>query len=139
MQGFSISSVTSICKTISGRALSTATEIDEVLRSTSGTAASPEVKKLAFLAIKLQQFRQHTDLLETCLSTCTVLSPTLQGLVLSTLPDCDVASSIMNKQVMRLGPNLNPELVSSDATSQYEWFVVCYSRVFLFVMQLLTS
>jgi hypothetical protein len=135
MNGFSAASVTSTCGAVSHRALSTAVEIDEIAKH--GPADHPRLQKLRFISTKLQQFRQHADQLQQCLLDSSVISDSLQGIILQSLKKCDAATAIMDKQVKRVGPlavaRLNP-----DAMLRFGDLLVSYSRLFIFVTQLLS-
>lgn len=136
MPAFSIASVTSTCAAISHRALSTAVEIDELCKeSPSGDDVPSE--RLAFLATKLRQFRQHADILQESLGDASVISPGLQETVLRSLAQCDRASAILEKQVKRLHP-LTLGRLHSETLSLFEGLLVTSSRVFIFVAQLLS-
>lgn len=137
MNGFSVASLTSSCSSISHRALSTAVEIDELRKASPSGDDSPAVEKLAFLGTRLQQFRQHTDILQECLGTASVISPKLQEVVQRSLRQCDAASAILEKQVKRLHPQTLRQ-AHADTLDVFEDLLVAYSRVFIFATQLLT-
>jgi len=138
MNSFSGAAPTSTCSSISRRALSTAVEIDELQRASSSGEKSPAVEKLAFLGAKLLQFRQHTDILQECLSTASVISAQLQEIVARALKQCDAASVVLEKEVKRLHPQTLGR-VHVDSLDVFEDLLVAYSRVFIFATQLLTG
>lgn len=135
MTGFPTASATSTCGALSQRALSTAAEIDEIARH--GPAEHPQLQKLRFLATKLQQFRQHADQLQHCLLDSSVVSERLQGVISRALGDCDASTAVVDKQVKRAGPLTVPRL-SSDAMLRTGELLVSYSRLFIFITQLLS-
>lgn len=135
MQGFSVASVTSACSTISHRALSTATEIDQL--RTQSPSVDTGIKKLAFLATRLQQFRQHVDTLQQCLRDASAISERLQEVVGTAIAHCDAASAVLQKQVMRVQPQ-NLTQLDVNALSAFEDLLVTNSRVFILGSQLLS-
>jgi hypothetical protein len=140
MQGFSVASLTSTCSTISHRALSTAVEIDELQKAVSpsgGDASSSGLERLVFLGTKLLQFRQHTDILQECLSSAATISPRLQAIVVRSLRQCDSASAVLEKQVKRLHPQ-DLDGVRLETVAVFEDLFVRYSRLFIFATQLLS-
>jgi hypothetical protein len=137
MNGFSVASLSSTCSSISHRALSTAVEIEELRKASPSGDDAPVVKELVFLGTKLLQFRQHTDILQECLGTASIISPKLQEIVVRSLRQCDVASAVLEKQVKRLHPQI-VDRVDPDIISVFEDLLVTYSRVFIFATQLLS-
>jgi hypothetical protein len=137
MNGFSIASLASTCSAISHRALSTAVEIDELRKASPSSDDAPGPKQLAFLATKLQQFRQHVDILQECLGTSSVISPKLQDIVAQSLKQCGAASAVVEKQVKRLHPQ-SLSRVNLDTVSVFVNLLVAYSRVFILTSQLLS-
>ncbi|OIW23838.1 hypothetical protein CONLIGDRAFT_111743 [Coniochaeta ligniaria NRRL 30616] len=137
MNGFSVASLTSTCSSISHRALSTAVEIDELRKQSPSSDDAPVVKELLFLGTKLLQFRQHTDILQECLGTASLISPNLQEVVVRSLRQCDTASAVLEKQIKRLHPQ-TLDRVNPDTLSVFEDLLVAYSRVFIFATQLLS-
>jgi hypothetical protein len=138
MNGFSVASLTSTCSSISHRALSTAVEIDELQKAASPSSdSSRSLERLVFLGSKLLQFRQHTDILQECLTTPSTISPKLQEIVVRALRQCDIASAVLEKQIKRLHPQ-SLDRVHFDTVSVFEDLLVRYSRLFIFANQLLS-
>lgn len=138
MDGFSVTSLTSTCSALSHRALSTAVEIDELQKAVSPSSVDAEsLEALVFLATKLQQFRQHVDILQESLTTASTISPKLQEVVVRSLRQCDAASALLEKQIKRLHPQ-SLGRVHSDTISIFDDLLVTYSRLFIFMTQLLS-
>ncbi|KAB5549549.1 ankyrin repeat-containing domain protein [Coniochaeta sp. 2T2.1] len=137
MNGFSVASLSSTCSSISHRALSTAVEIDELRKASPSSNDGPALEALGFLGTRLQQFRQHTDVLLECLTSATLISPTLQDVVTRTLRQCDAALAVVEKQVKRLHPQ-SLERVDPDAFDAFQELLVAHSRVFILATQLLS-
>lgn len=135
MQDSTVASAVSGCSTISHRAVSTATEIDQ-LRSQS-PLGDAGIDKLAFLATKLQQFRQHVDTLQQCLRDATVISDKLQVVVNGVVKQCDSASAVLQKQVMRVQPQ-NLSQLNEGVVETFQALLDSNSRVFILASQLLS-
>ena len=137
MNGFSVASLTSTCSSISHRALSTAVEIDELRKASPSSSDGPALEALGFLGTRLQQFRQHTDILLECLTSASLISPGLQEVVTRALRQCDTALAVIEKQVKRLHPQ-SVERVDPNVFEVFQDLLVAYSRVFILVTQLLS-
>ena len=143
MDGFSSASVSSSCAAISGRARSVASVIDDFLKRVEPSEISEAAsdfgpQNLLFLATKLQQFSQHADQLCLCLNDGPHVSHSLQEIVSRYIPACDVSLVLTEEQVKRLSQPHDISRVDPIVISQFQDVLVSYSRLFIFVSQLLT-
>ncbi|KAM0350227.1 hypothetical protein ACHAPU_003392 [Fusarium lateritium] len=130
--GFSVISLTSLGSTVSHRVLSSAEELNE-LNSTLGV---PD-ERLSSFALRLYQLHQHVGYLEAALNSASAISGRLQTTLSQSLGSCDVVSTVLNKQAMRLQAETLPMLdevflmVYSDA-------VLAFTRLFAFYAKILS-
>ncbi|KAJ4269920.1 hypothetical protein NW762_001591 [Fusarium torreyae] len=130
--GFSVISLTSLGSTISHRVLSSAEELNEL----NSTIEVP-LKSLAAFASKLYQLHQHVGHLETALNGASVISARMQTTLSQSLGSCDVITTVLNKQVMRLQAETLP-LLDEVFMTVYNDVVLAFTRLFAFFAKVLS-
>ncbi|KAF5677621.1 ankyrin protein [Fusarium heterosporum] len=130
--GFSVISLTSLGSTVSHRVLSSAEELNE-LNSTLGV---PD-ERLSSFALRLYQLHQHVGYLETALNSASAISGRLQTTLSQSLGSCDVVSTVLNKQVMRLQAETLP-MLDEVFLMVYNDAVLAFTRLFAFFAKILS-
>ena len=101
MDGFSVTSLTSLCTSIANRAASSAAELDALVKSSPPDSTSD-------LLCTVQDFLAKLNLeasqLERALDGATCISQSLQGALHKMLAMGDEAFGKLHKQLMRLQP-----------------------------------
>ncbi|KAF5025635.1 hypothetical protein F66182_2241 [Fusarium sp. NRRL 66182] len=130
--GFSVISLTSLGSTISHRVLSSAEELNEL----NSTLESPN-ERLSIFATRLYLLHQHVGQLEAALNAASVISSRVQNTLGQTLGSCDVITTVLNKQVMRLQAETLP-LLDEVFMVVYNDAVVAFTRLFAFYAKVLS-
>ncbi|KAJ0159961.1 putative ankyrin repeat protein [Colletotrichum tanaceti] len=127
MVGFSSAAITSTCDDISHRGVSTSAELDGLLKTID--PGSTAAQHLISFAAKLDQFRDTTERLRTCLDGASAISPGLRNALTVSLQPCADAAAVVDKQIRRLDPGtvtgLNPDVIL-----QYESHHMANTRLF---------
>ncbi|KAK5988533.1 putative ankyrin repeat protein [Cladobotryum mycophilum] len=102
MDSFSVTSLTTLCSSISHAAISSASEIDTLLQGLNGKYQP--VSGLPLLVRALEELRRHTTQLETSLNNASCISVGFQRVSKQILSSCDGWVAVLHKQLMRLQP-----------------------------------
>ncbi|KAI5463662.1 ankyrin repeat-containing domain protein [Mariannaea sp. PMI_226] len=108
MDGFSVISLTSLGSTLANRALASAEELNELIRTLDPHHAS--IPQLSSFSSLLQKLHHQVLQLEATLHGARVISVRLQSHLSQCLGSCDGTMAGLNKQVMRLQPDNLPFL-----------------------------
>ncbi|CAG7563904.1 unnamed protein product [Fusarium equiseti] len=130
--GFSVISLTSLGSSISHRLLSSAEELNEL----NGTLETPD-ERLSSFANRLYQLHQHVGYLETALNNASAISGRFQTTLSQSLGSCDVVSTVLNKQVMRLQAE-TLGLLDEVFLVVYSDALLAYTRLFAFFVKVLS-
>lgn len=110
--------IRSACETISHRLISTAVELDHLVKSAD--PASVKLQRLLALCGSLAQFKDAVEQLGESLRAATVVSQLVQSaLNVSVLP-CADASAVIEKQVQSLEPDFDIEALNIEAISEQQ-------------------
>ncbi|WZH41028.1 ankyrin repeat-containing domain protein [Fusarium acuminatum] len=129
--GFSVISLTSLGSTVSHRVLSSAEELNEL----NSTLRVPD-ERLSSFALRLYQLHQHIGSLDAALNSASAISGRLQTTLSQSLGSCDVVSTVLNKQVMRLQAETLPMLDEMFLVT-YNDAVLAFTRLFAFFAKVL--
>ncbi|KAM0232803.1 hypothetical protein ACHAPO_007629 [Fusarium lateritium] len=130
--GFSVISLTSLGSTISHRLLSSAEELNEL----NNALQTPD-ERLAAFASRLYQLHQHVGYLEAALNNASAISARFQTTLSQSLGSCDVVSTVLNKQVMRLQAE-TLALLDEVFLMVYSDVLLAYTRLFAFFAKVLS-
>jgi hypothetical protein len=130
--GFSVISLTSLGSTVSHRVLSSAEELNEL----NSTLEVPD-ERLSSFALRLYQLHQHVGSLDDALNSASAISGRLQTTLSQSLGSCDVVSTVLNKQVMRLQAETLP-MLDEVFLVVYNDAVVAFTRLFAFFANVLS-
>ncbi|KAH7189530.1 ankyrin repeat-containing domain protein [Fusarium flagelliforme] len=130
--GFSVISLTSLGSSISHRLLSSAEELNEL----NGTLETTD-ERLSSFANRLYQLHQHVGYLETALNNASAISGRFQTTLSQSLGSCDVVSTVLNKQVMRLQAE-TLGLLDEVFLVVYSDALLAYTRLFAFFVKVLS-
>ncbi|KAH7150368.1 ankyrin repeat-containing domain protein [Dactylonectria estremocensis] len=135
MDAFSVVSLTSLTTTISNRALSSATELNELLQALGRDHLASEI--LFALSNALHRHQQQVAQLQAALDGAHTISVRLQAHLSQSLTACDATAAVLNKQVMRLQPD-NVELFDESFCAAHGDAVRAYSQLFDVFVKLLS-
>lgn len=121
--GFSVTSLTSLCSSIANRAASSAGELD--------TLGAARPGPILALAEHIRQIGRGASQLEQALDAAPAISQQLQHLLGRALATGDAATGRLHKQVMRLRAE-NLAAVDADYAEAYGRFLETYSRLFAY-------
>lgn len=130
--GFSVISLTSLGSTVSHRVLSSAEELNEL----NGTLEIQDERLVSFSS-RLYQLHQHVGYLEAALNDASAISGRFQTTLSQSLGSCDVVSTVLNKQVMRLQAETLP-LLDEVFLMVYSDVLLAYTRLFAFFVKVLS-
>ncbi|KAK0630300.1 hypothetical protein B0T17DRAFT_218142 [Bombardia bombarda] len=117
----------------------TAIEIDAFRTARPNDVAA--LKKLAYLSIKLRQFSQHAEQLGDILAAAPPLvSQKVKAVLAQALPECDKATQVISSEVRRVvgSGDASVQAIDPAAVEVYDALLVTHSRIFIFVMQILS-
>lgn len=138
MDGFTVASITTSCGNISTRATSSVLELDELagsLRAGSDTPR-PRLEQIVALSGEFTKLRQHADELKQGLGSASVISETLQALLMATVRSCEDATVVMDKKVKLLDAN-NARHLDIETAAGYRHVLSANSQVFRLFVQCL--
>ncbi|KAK3329289.1 hypothetical protein B0H66DRAFT_540579 [Apodospora peruviana] len=128
--------------TISDAAWTAAVDIDALIKDAANTQNGSNdgaiIKKFTILAIRLQQFRNHTDQLGDWIADgASALSPRLQAVLDNTIAECAKVSAVVFGEIGRVtgGGRHSLEAIDPNALAEYNALLAAYSRVCIFVTQ----
>ncbi|KAM7197781.1 hypothetical protein V8F20_006454 [Naviculisporaceae sp. PSN 640] len=103
--------------------------------------SDPEViQNLARLAIRLQQFRQHSDQLGQWLqSGAASKSPKIQALVAELARECRRVSVIVFNEIDKLSSDGSVDTLGAGILAEYDGVLAAFTRVFVFFAQILSG
>ncbi|CAI6090836.1 unnamed protein product [Clonostachys chloroleuca] len=119
MDGFSVTSLTSLCDTISHAAVSTNTELSDLLRAIPNEKAQ---QSFTSLYGSLQSLGNEITQLQKSLTQASVLSESLRGQLQEYLSDCQRTLASLNKQVLRLDSGLADRISHTYLSTRKEYF-----------------
>ncbi|GJC92803.1 ankyrin repeat protein [Colletotrichum higginsianum] len=134
MVGFSSAAITSTCDDISHRAVSTSAELDGLLKAID--PGSTAAQHLISFSAKLDQFRDTTERLRTCLDGASAISPGLRNALTISLQPCADAAAVVDKQIRRLDPG-NVTGLNADVILQHESYHMANTRLFAQFVQVI--
>ncbi|PNY28890.1 Ankyrin repeat protein [Tolypocladium capitatum] len=129
MDGFSVTSVTSLCSSIANRAAYSAGELDSL------GAARPE--SIRALTERIGQINRGASQLGQALNGAAYISPQLQDVLKDALAAGDATTGKLQKQVMRLQAE-NLAAVDGDYAEAYGRSLGTYSRLFDYLSEVLS-
>jgi hypothetical protein len=136
MDGFSMASISSACSSLSHRALSAASEIDDLVKHQENQNDVPE--RLVFLGTTLHKFCKDVDHLETSLRDAVVLSPSLQAGISKILLALDMAISVVTKEILRITPGTKAADINLQTVAKFQELVMTHQRTFQIFHELLS-
>jgi hypothetical protein len=136
MDGFSVTSLTTACSTISQRALASAGEIRSLERSIG--EEDSRLRGLAVLAGLLDEASRNVLQLEQTLNSATAIAERLRLKLDDTLKATEPAIATLNKQIMRVQAT-NVDQLSTVYLDKQKTLVSAYSQLFGFYTRLLTA
>jgi predicted nucleic acid-binding Zn-ribbon protein len=119
MDGFSVTSLTSLCDTISHAAVSANTELSDLLRAIPNEKAQ---QSLTSLYGSLQSLGNEITQLQKSLTQASVLSESLRSQLQEYLSDCQRTLASLNKQILRLDPSLADRISHTYLSTRKEYF-----------------
>lgn len=115
--------------------------IDDLLRNNdakNNTASGPLAGSLGTLAVRLQQFRQHSDQLGQWLQAgASSTSPNIQSTVSELSGECRKVTVIVFNEVDRLRDGTSQTVVPK-ILAEYDNVLAAFSRAFVFFTQILS-
>ncbi|KAH7160411.1 ankyrin repeat-containing domain protein [Dactylonectria estremocensis] len=135
MDGFSVTSLTTLCSTISTRAISSASEASSLAGALEG--GDQRVLQLALVSSALEQLRRHTAQLEEALDAATAISERLRAVLGRSLAACEGAVGALHKQLMNLQPGDGGRLDSSFLVA-HGGFLMAYGQLFAYLVDMLS-
>ncbi|KAM5346299.1 hypothetical protein ACJ41O_009304 [Fusarium nematophilum] len=135
MDGFSVTSLTTLCSSISTRAVSSADEA-----SSLASALDPDdqrVLQLTLVSTALEQFRRHAAQLEEALNAATAISERLRAVLGQSLAACEGTMGALYKQLMNLQPGHVGRSDSSFLVA-HGGFLMTYSQLFAYLVEVLS-
>ncbi|VUC34282.1 unnamed protein product [Clonostachys rosea] len=119
MDGFSVTSLTSLCDTISHAAVSTNTELSDLMRAIPNEKAQ---QSFTSLYGSLQILGNEITQLQKSLTQASVLSESLRGQLQEHLSDCQKTLGSLNKQVLRVDSSLVDRISHTYLSTRKEYF-----------------
>lgn len=115
-------------------------ETGAILQSTN--KSDVVVQNLARLAVRLQQFRQHSDQLGHWLrpGAAASASPKIEAVVAELARECRRVSVIIFNEVDRLSSGgMSGEALDAGVIAEYDAVLATFTRVFVFFTQILSA
>ncbi|KFA67044.1 hypothetical protein S40285_07255 [Stachybotrys chlorohalonatus IBT 40285] len=134
MDGFSSASLTSLCTSISHRAIACVGEVKSLVATVSSDEA--HAVQLARLVSSLEEFISNVVDLETSLNSSTVISQRTQSELNRALVTCDGATAVLNKQLMRLHAE-NVADLDWTAFAIYNDLLLAHGELFAYFIEIL--
>lgn len=135
MDGFSRSSITSLCSSISNRGTACYHEVDSLVNGTA--RINGEVWDLVALAGLAREAAGNLTRLEEILHNTRVLSERLQASMNQELPLCEAIFARLHKQLCRLDPN-NAGTVDENYVHIHQAVMATHSRLFELYIEILS-
>ncbi|KAH7136332.1 ankyrin repeat-containing domain protein [Dactylonectria macrodidyma] len=135
MNGFSVTSLTTLCSSISSRAVSSAAEANSLAGFLDG--GDQRVLQLALVSSALEQLRCHTAQLEEALDVATAISERLRAVLARSLAACEDAMGALHKQLMNLQPGDGGKSDSSFLVA-HGGFLMTYGQLFAYLVDVLS-
>lgn len=133
MDGFSVTSLTSLSTSIINRSAYSGAELNAVFQSTQTGIASASLRAHCTL---LTELSYEATQLEHKIQTATVISQSLQGALHSILTTGDTTIGKLHKQLLRITPE-NVQDVGNESIVLLNKFLAAYSQAFRFVGEVL--
>ncbi|KAI9158134.1 putative ankyrin repeat protein [Paramyrothecium foliicola] len=130
MDGFSVLSLTSLCSSISHRALSSIEEVDGIVEATSHEG-------LASLLGMLHGLNRGALQLEAALNSSSTISTRAQSDLNQSLAACDGTMAIVNKQLMRIEPVHSIAVANKEFLAPKYDFLASHIQLFTYFQEVL--
>lgn len=134
MDIISIASLTTLCSTLSHRAVSSVDEVNGLVAAI-GTGHQ-HTQQLGSVGAAVEQLNRHAVRLGEMLNATTVISERLRTVLSRSLAVCDAVTGTLHKQLIRLQPD-NAHILDQSFLVAHEGFLTTYNQLFVYFSSVL--